>query len=163
FDVFAWNADCTNATLRFVADASDAMYGENRLATPNAFSVLGTPVDLNKVTCPTFHVGGGTDHITPWRPCYMTTQALGGHSELVVTSTGHVQTIVNPPGKPRARYFAGPGDVADADDWMKTATEHSDSWWPYWADWLVEHSGPTRRAPSKLGNRTHRAGEPAPG
>src|SRR5262249_33051018 len=65
FDVLAWNADCTNATFRFVADATDAMYGASRLAVPGAFHVLGKPVDLGKVSCTTFHVAGGTDHITP--------------------------------------------------------------------------------------------------
>jgi polyhydroxyalkanoate synthase len=163
FDVLAWNADCTNATFKFVADASEAMYGADRLAVPGAFKVLGTPVDLGKVTAPTFHVAGGTDHITPWRPCYMTTQLLGGPAEVVVTSTGHVQTIVNPPGKARARYYSGSGDVADPDAWMKASTEHAGSWWPHWADWVVERSGEDRPAPERPGSRAHPAGEPAPG
>ena len=63
-----------------------------------------------------------TKHITPWMPGYMTSQLLGGQSEVVITSTGHIQTMVNPHGKPRARYFAAPAAGPDPEQWMAQAT-----------------------------------------
>jgi polyhydroxyalkanoate synthase len=92
----------------------------------------------------------------------MTSRVLGGTSDVVVTSTGHIQTMVNPPGKPRARYYTGePG--ADPDEWMATATSHDGSWWPRYADWLIERSGDDRQAPAKPGSSRHRPLDPAPG
>jgi polyhydroxyalkanoate synthase len=162
FDILAWNDDGANLPARFYAEMLD-LYAHNRAATPGAMEVLGTPIDLGRVDCDSFIVAGMTDHITPWMPGYMTSQLLGGRSEVVVTSTGHIQTMVNPPGKPRARYFAGPEPGPDPEAWMAQAEAHEGSWWPRYADWLLERSGEDRDAPSGLGSRRHPALEPAPG
>jgi polyhydroxyalkanoate synthase subunit PhaC len=162
FDILAWNDDSTNLSARFDRDMLE-IFAHNRAATPGGVTVLGTPVDLRNVTCDTYVVAGKTDHITPWQPCYMTTQLVGGRSEVIITSTGHIQTIVNPPGKPRARYYAGPEPGPDPEAWIDEAEEHQGSWWPRYADWLLERSGPERPARTKLGSRKHPAGDPAPG
>jgi polyhydroxyalkanoate synthase len=162
FDILAWNNDGSNLTARFYAEMLD-LYAHNRAATPGAMEILGTPIDLGQVTCDSFVVAGTTDHITPWMPGYMTSQLLGGPSEVVVTSTGHIQTMVNPPGKPRARYFAGPEPGPDPQAWMAQAQEHEGSWWPRYADWLVERSGEERDAPATFGSRRHRPLGAAPG
>jgi polyhydroxyalkanoate synthase subunit PhaC len=162
FDILAWNNDGTNLPSQFYAEMLD-VYAHNRAATPGAIEVLDTPIDLDRVDCDNFVVAGMTDHITPWMPGYMTSQLLGGHSEVVVTTTGHIQTMVNPPGKPRARYFAGPEAGPDPEAWMAQATAHDGSWWPLYADWLLARSGEEGDAPSRLGSRRHRPIEPAPG
>ena len=162
FDILAWNNDGTNLPARFDRDMLD-IYAHNRAAEPGELEVLGTPVDLGRIDVDAFVVAGLTDHITPWMPCYMTSQLLGGTSEVVVTSTGHIQTMVNPPGKPRARYFAGPEPGPDPEAWMAAATTHEGSWWPRYADWLLERSGEPRPAPSRPGNRRYKTIEPAPG
>ncbi len=162
FDILAWNSDGTNLVARFDADMLD-IYAENQAATPGAITLLESPLDLSKVTCDNCIIGGQTDHITPWAPCYMTSQLLSGPSEVIATSTGHIQTIVNPPGKPRARSFAGPKPGPDPEAWMAQADEHQDSWWPRYADWLLERSGEERKPRVKLGSRAHPAGDPAPG
>jgi polyhydroxyalkanoate synthase len=161
FDILAWNDDGTDLPARFYCEMLD-IYASNRAAMPGAVTVLDTPVDLGKVDCDNFVVAGVRDHITPWSCGYMTSRLLGGSSEVVVTSTGHIQTMVNPPGKPRARYFTGaPG--ADPDDWMAAATSHDGSWWPRYADWLIARSGDEREAPARLGSTRHRPLERAPG
>jgi polyhydroxyalkanoate synthase len=162
FDILAWNDDGANLPSRFFAEMLD-IYAHNRAATPGAVDVLGASIDLSRVRCDNFVVAGMTDHITPWMPGYMTSQLLGGRSEVVVTTTGHIQTMVNPPGKPRARYFAGPEPRGDPEDWMARATAHDESWWPRYADWLLARSGDERDAPSALGSRRHPPIEPAPG
>jgi poly[(R)-3-hydroxyalkanoate] polymerase subunit PhaC len=162
FDILAWNADATNLVAKFDADML-SIYADNAAATPGAVTLLDTPLDLGKITCDNFIVAGETDHITPWMPCYMTSQLLSGPSEVIVTSTGHIQTMVNPPGKPRARYCAGPEPGPDPQAWRAEATEETGSWWPRYAEWLLARSGAERAAPKKLGSRTHPAAEPAPG
>jgi len=162
FDILAWNNDGTNLPARFDRQMLD-IYAHNRAARPGSLQVLGTPIDLGRVEVDSFVIAGVTDHITPWMPCYMTSQLLGGESEVVVTSTGHIQTIVNPPGKPRAKYFAGPEPGPDPEAWMAAADAHEGSWWPRYADWLLARSGEDREAPSRPGNRRYRPLEPAPG
>jgi polyhydroxyalkanoate synthase len=162
FDILAWNNDGANLSARFYREMLD-LYAHNRAVTPGDMEVLGTPIDLKRVDCDSFVVCGMTDHITPWMPGYMTSQLLGGSTEVVVTSTGHIQTMVNPPGKARARYHAGPAAGPDPEGWIAGATEHEGSWWPRYADWLLERSGEERDAPSSQGSRRHAPIDPAPG
>ena len=163
FDILAWNSDSTALSARFDADMLD-IYADNVLAEPGRATSLGTPVDLSKVGCDVFVVAGMTDHITPWKPCFLSTALFSGASEVVITSTGHIQTIVNPPGKARARYFAGPAVPGQTpEQWLETVERHSDSWWPRYADWLRARSGDEREAPTALGAPAYPVLEPAPG
>ena len=162
FDILAWNADSTNLVARFDLDLL-GIYAENAAARPGGVTVLDTPLDLSKVACDTFIIAGETDHITPWAPCYMTSQVLSGRTDVVVTSTGHIQTIVNPPGKPRARYYTAPANGPSPLAWRREATEEAGSWWPRYAEWLLARSGAERAAPKKLGSSEHPGAEPAPG
>ena len=111
----------------------------------------------------TYVTGALTDHLTPWKGCYRTTQLLGGQSTFVLSNAGHIASLVNPPGNPKAHYFAGPEPVADPDDWRAAAERRSGTWWEDWADWISERSGEERKAPSRLGSRRHPMIEPAPG
>ena len=70
-------------------------------------TMLGTPVDLRRITLPTFVTGAMTDHLTPWTGCYRTTQLLSGPSTFVLSSSGHIQSLVNPPGNPKMFYYTG--------------------------------------------------------
>ena len=81
--------------------------------------LLGTPIDLGRVTCDAYVVAGVADHITPWENCYATTQLLGGDTRFVLSSSGHVAALVNPPGNPKARYRTAPAGAnpASAHDW----------------------------------------------
>lgn len=162
FDILAWNHDSTGVTARFDAKMLE-IYQESLLARPGALEILGTPIDLSKVTSDTFIVAGMTDHITPWKPCYTTAKLLGGRSEIVITSTGHIQSIVNPPDKARGTYFADAEPVDDPDLWLRRAKQHQGSWWPRWTDWLAARSGEEVSAPEELGNDNYLPGDPAPG
>jgi polyhydroxyalkanoate synthase len=162
FDILAWNDDGSDLPARFFWEMLD-LYAHNRAADSGAVRVLETPVDLGRVRCDSFVVSGMRDHITPWDCGYETSRLLGGESEVVVTTTGHIQTMVNPPGKPRARYFAGAEPGPEPHDWLAAATAHEGSWWPRYADWLLARSGQEREAPAKLGSGRHRPLDPAPG
>ena len=104
FDVLAWNADSTNLPAGLHADFL-TMALDNALANPGRLEVLGHPVDLSRVTSDSYVVGALTDHITPWHACYRSAHLLGGDSRFVLSSSGHIQALVNPPGNRKASYF----------------------------------------------------------
>jgi polyhydroxyalkanoate synthase len=163
FDILFWNADTTNLAAGLHADFLDLL-GANGLAHPGSFEILGTPVDLGKVRCDAYVVAGATDHIIPWTGAYQTTQLLGGDSEFVLGSSGHIQAIVNPPGNRRSRFLTRHGPPpSDPLEWRAGATTNEGSWWDHWLRWLGDRSGDKRRAPAKLGNRRHPPIEAAPG
>jgi len=162
FDVLAWNADGTNLPAALHEQFME-IFRENALVRPGALTVLGTPVDLASITVPTFVTGALTDHITPWAGCYRTTQLLSGPSTFVLSSSGHIQSLVNPPGNPKASYFTGGDAGPDPEDWRATAERQTGSWWECWAPWTVERSGGLVAAPATLGSAVHPPREAAPG
>jgi poly[(R)-3-hydroxyalkanoate] polymerase subunit PhaC len=162
FDILAWNADGTNLPARLHEQFLE-IFGRNALVRPGAMTVLGTPVDLSRITVPTFVTGGVTDHLTPWDGCYRTTQLLSGPSTFVLSHAGHIQSLVNPPGNPKATYHTGSTPGPDAQAWRASAEQHTGSWWEPWAEWLLARSGEERPAPDALGSAAHPPLEPAPG
>jgi polyhydroxyalkanoate synthase subunit PhaC len=162
FDILAWNADGTNLPARLHEQFLD-IFGHNALVRPGALRVLGTPVHLSRITIPTFVTGALTDHITPWDGCYRTTQLLSGPSTFVLSYSGHIQSLVNPPGNPRASYWTGGEPGPDPHAWRAAAEQHTGSWWEPWAEWAIEHSGDEVPAPETPGNAAHPPLEPAPG
>jgi polyhydroxyalkanoate synthase subunit PhaC len=88
FDVLFWNADTTRMSARLHADFVDLAM-DNKLVTPGALTVLGTPVDLSQVNADAYIVAGIADHITPWQNCYRSTQLLGGESRFILSTSGH--------------------------------------------------------------------------
>ena len=162
FDILAWNADSTNLPAALHGDFLD-IFSKNLLVSPGAMRVLGTPIDLGAIETETYVTGATTDHLTPWRGCYRTTQLLGGPSTFILSNAGHIASLVNPPGNPKAHYFAGPEPGGDPDRWQAAAEQQQGTWWTHWAGWVLERSGNERKAPDRLGSRKHPAIEPAPG
>jgi len=162
FDVLAWNADMPNMTAGLHADFAN-LFLENPLPQAGKLTVLGTPVDLAKVDQDTYIVAALTDHITPWEACYRTVGILGGTSRSVLSSSGHIQAIVNPPGNKKASYRAADDPGPDSAAFFAGAERIAGSWWGEWSAWLCARDGETRRAPRSLGNRTHPVLDPAPG
>jgi polyhydroxyalkanoate synthase len=162
FDILAWNADGTNLPAR-LHEQFLGIFRDNTLTRPGEVSVLGTPVDLSRIDVPIFVTGAVNDHLTPWAGCYRTTQLLSGPSTFVLSNAGHVASLVNPPGNPKASYWAGGQPGADPDEWRASAEKHTGSWWEVWSKWVLERSGEERRAPVSLGSDSHPPLEPAPG
>ncbi|MBC3376047.1 class II poly(R)-hydroxyalkanoic acid synthase [Pseudomonas sp. SWRI92] len=162
FDILFWNNDTTRLPAAFHGDLIE-MFKNNPLIRPNALEVCGTPIDLKQVTADIFSLAGTNDHITPWKSCYKSAQLFGGKVEFVLSSSGHIQSILNPPGNPKSRYMTSEDMPAKAEDWMENSTKHTDSWWLHWQAWQAERSGKLKKAPTALGNKTYVAGEAAPG
>ena len=162
FDVLSWNADGTNLPAALHRQFLD-LFETNALCRPGAMTVLHTPVDLATITVPVFATGAMTDHLTPWKGCYRTTQLLSGPMTFVLSNSGHIQSLVNPPGNPKASYYTGQPPGHDADQWLAAATRHAGSWWQAWADWITPHSGAERAAPQALGSPAFEPMTGAPG
>jgi polyhydroxyalkanoate synthase len=162
FDILAWNADATNLPARLHSTFLD-IFQHNLLTKPGELRVLGTPVDLASVEVETYATGATTDHLTPWKGCYRTTQLMSGPSTFVLSNAGHIASLINPPGNPKAHYFAGPEPVEDPDAWLAQAQRRPGTWWEHWAGWVKERSGEERRAPERLGSRRHPVICEAPG
>jgi polyhydroxyalkanoate synthase len=163
FDVLFWNADTTRMTAALHRDMV-LMGLRNALVTPGEVSMLGTPVDLAKVTSDAYIVGGVADHISPWQAAYRSARLLGSKDNTYVLSTsGHIAALVNPPGNPKASYRTGPVDAEDPQQWLDSAEKNADSWWPHYVAWLAERSGAEVDAPKALGGEGLPPLGPAPG
>jgi polyhydroxyalkanoate synthase subunit PhaC len=112
---------------------------------------------------PTFVTGAVADHLTPWKGCYRTTQLLGGDRTFVLSNSGHIASLVNPPANPKARYWTGDPPGPDPGAWLAGAQEHQGSWWQPWADWITQRSGDQRRAAQRLGSEGYGILDHAPG
>ena len=162
FDVLAWNDDATALSARFSADTGRIVMNGSA-AVPGGITSQGTPIDLAKVTCDSFHVAGFTDHIVPWPNCYDLTQLLGGEKELALVKSGHIQSFVNPAKTAKYGYWTAPAGGPDPDAWQAGAMWHGGSWWPQWLDWMLARSGEAKKARVGLGSRAYPPLGPAPG
>ena len=163
FDVLFWNADTTRMAAALHRDMV-LMGLHNSLVTPGAVSMLGTPVDLSKITCDAYVIGGIADHISPWQATYRSAKLLGSKDNRYVLSTsGHIAALVNPPGNPKASYRIAQVTDGTPEEWLTEAEKSSDSWWPDYVAWLAERSGDDIDAPTTLGAEGFIAVGPAPG
>ncbi len=164
FDILFWNNDSTNLTAALHSDYL-RVYEEQPFAKPATSEIAGHSVDLTKVDCDLFIMAGVTDHITPWKACYRSTQLFGSRNiEFVLSHSGHIQAILNPPGNPKAKFYRASGAMPKTPEkWLSGAEETAGSWWPYWMKWLQDRSGKQVPAPKILGNKSYKPVGPAPG
>jgi polyhydroxyalkanoate synthase subunit PhaC len=162
WDVLYWNSDQTNMPAALHRDFVELGL-ENSLAKPGGVEVLGSPVDLSQITVDTYIVAGIADHISPWEASYRTTQLLGSAPRFVLSTSGHIVAMVNPPGNDKANFKTNENNPEDPAEWLDSATTHEGSWWPDWTDWLGERSGEEREAPKELGSDDHPVLGEAPG
>jgi polyhydroxyalkanoate synthase len=162
FDVLFWNADATRMPAALHRDFL-LMSLDNALVTPGKARVLGTPVDLSKVDVDSYIVAGVADHICPWQNCYRSTDLLGGSSRFVLSTSGHIAALVNPPGNPKATFTVNDSCPDDPEEWKKSAHTVPGTWWTDHVAWLAERSGEDVPAPTELGGDGYRPLDPAPG
>jgi polyhydroxyalkanoate synthase len=166
FDVLFWNADATNLSASLMGDFLH-VYETLAFTKNGEVEMVDHKVDLSKVKSDLFVLGGVTDHITPWKATYRSTQLFGSKDvTYVLSQSGHMQAILNPPGNPKAKYFIQKKDGAlpqTADEWLQGTEETPGSWWPFWMEWLQSRSGKQKTAPKGQGNAKHKPLDPAPG
>jgi polyhydroxyalkanoate synthase len=162
FDILYWSNDATRLPAKFHSEILD-MFADNRLVKPGAMKVLGKPIDLSKVVCDKMFIAGTTDHITPWKNVFDSAHAFGGKTDFVLSNSGHIQSLINPPGNKKAKFFLNPELTRSADVWLKQATTTDGSWWSLWQSWSSERSGGRRPSPTALGSERYKPMAPAPG
>jgi polyhydroxyalkanoate synthase len=162
FDILFWNADTTRMSAGLHADFVDLAM-DNLLADAGGVTVMGVPIDLSRIDTDAYVVAGIADHITPWQNCYRTTQLLGGTTRFVLSTSGHIAALVNPPGNPKASFQVNKTNPADPAEWLKSAQTQQGTWWTDVSAWLAERSGAVRPAPEQLGGGGLRPLVDAPG
>jgi polyhydroxyalkanoate synthase len=162
FDILAWSVDGTNLPAK-LHEQFLGIFQYNQIATPGALTVLGVPINLSTVRVDALITGALTDHLTPWKACYRSTQLLGGGSSFVLSNSGHIASLVNPPGNPKSSFWLGPKPGPDPDQWLEAATKHTGTWWEVWAEWNLKRGGRKRAASKGPGSARHPALAAAPG
>jgi polyhydroxyalkanoate synthase subunit PhaC len=163
FDVLYWNQDAVRLAAGLHRDFVRLAL-DNSLAHPGDLEVLGSPVDLARVDLDSYMVAGIKDHIVPWENAYSATLLLGGEKRFVLSTSGHIQALVNPPTPDsRASYLVASEYPGEPQAFLDQSATLPGSWWPDYVEWLGERSGDLRPAPKKLGGGGHRALGKAPG
>ncbi len=162
FDILYWNSDTTNLPAELHGELLD-LFTTNALSKPGKLNINDTPIDLSKITCDSYLTAGLTDHICPWKACYHSSKLFGGKTEFVLSSSGHIQSILNPPGNPKSSFRVNSKYPKAPEVWMKGAKAHQGSWWEHWKKWILERSDDTIKAPENLGSKTYLPLHDAPG
>lgn len=160
FDILAWNDDGTRMPAAMHSFYLRSCYIGNQLAR-GEMELAGTLLNLDDVKTDAYVLSAKEDHIAPWTGGYKTTQLLPGSVRFVLSSSGHIAGIVNPPS-PKSRHWTNPVNPPNPKAWLDGAAEHQGSWWEDWAAWIAERAGP-RREPPTLGCPTYPAVADAPG
>jgi poly(3-hydroxyalkanoate) synthetase len=158
FDILYWNADTTRLPAGLHRDFIRLALA-NALTAPGTATMLGSPVDLAKVDVDAYVIAGIADHLCPWQSCYRTTQLLGGPVKFVLSTSGHIASMVNPPAHPKASFRTSGANPADPGKFLATAATVPGSWWPDYSSWLADRSGGRVESPPGPGSDAY----PAPG
>jgi polyhydroxyalkanoate synthase len=153
FDLLFWNQDSTRMAAANHKFYLREFYNENRLAR-GEMTLGGVKLDLKKITLPIFAVATREDHIAPAASVFRGIQMFGGPVEFVLTGSGHIAGVINPPSKVKYQYWTKGKSMTSLADWQATAIESPGSWWPYWIEWLSQQSGgwiAARRPGAELG------------
>ena len=163
FDVLYWNQDTVRLAAGLHRDFINVGL-ENSFAHPGSLAVLGRPVDLGAVDVDTYFVAGISDHIVPWESAYKGARLFGGRQRFVLSKSGHIQALVNPPSADSRSSFRVAEELpATPEEFAAEAPQLPGSWWGDWDTWLAERSGGLKPAPKALGNATYNARGKAPG
>jgi poly[(R)-3-hydroxyalkanoate] polymerase subunit PhaC len=163
FDILYWNQDAVRLAAGLHRDFI-LMGLENSMAAPGEYVALGTPIDLGAVDVDTYVVAGLRDHLVSWEAAYRSALLFGGSKRFVLSTSGHIQALVNPPSpESRSSYRMTEEPSGDPQEFLRQADVKPGSWWPDYSTWLHARSGALRPAPSVLGSKKHKAAARAPG
>jgi polyhydroxyalkanoate synthase len=140
FDLLYWNADSTRMPAAMHSFYLRNMYQENLLVRPGGITLDGVSIDLGKIKTPAFILSTREDHIAPWRSTYSATRLYKGPVKFVLAASGHIAGVVNPPGG-KYGYWENDHTPETAEEWLASATQHPDSWWPLWQRWITKYGG----------------------
>jgi polyhydroxyalkanoate synthase len=162
FDILYWNADTTRLPAALHGDYLD-LYFTNPFVNTGKLTPNGKTVDMTGIKVDSYVVAGATDHITPWKGVHKTAQIMGEGTTFVLSNSGHLQSLINPPTNPKASFMIGTVNPSGPDAFVAAAEKRKGSWWLDWRDWLQARSGDEVMASASLGSERHPVLAAAPG
>lgn len=163
FDLLYWNDDATNMPAAMHSFYMRQCYQQNKLVEPGGVTMNSVPIHIDKVETPCFFLSAREDHIAPWKATYATTQHFKGPVHFVLSASGHVAGVVNPPAANKYCYWTAGQNPAEPDDWFDEAAQHDGSWWPHWGDWIKDYTGGKQVPAREVGGGKLKPIEDAPG
>jgi polyhydroxyalkanoate synthase len=147
FDLLYWNSDSTR-----MAAANHSFYLRNcylnNTLSQGKMELGGKRLSLKDITIPIYNLATREDHIAPAKSVFVGSSLFGGPVQYVLSGSGHIAGVVNPPDKTKYQYWTNGPAVGNYDDWVETAKETPGSWWPHWQKWiesLDEDRAPARK------------------
>ncbi|ACI98713.1 PHA/PHB synthase family protein [Rhodospirillum centenum] len=141
FDLLYWNSDSTRMPAAMHSFYLRNMYQRNLLVQPGGITLKGVPIDLRRITVPTFMLSTREDHIAPWKSTYAATQLYGGPVKFVLAASGHIAGVVNPPSAEKYSHYLNTKLPASPDSWFEGAKQVPGSWWPEYGKWVARYGG----------------------
>lgn len=149
FDLLYWNSDSTRMPAAMHSFYLRTMYLENKLVEPGGITLDGVPLDLRKIKVPSYIISTQDDHIAPWQSTYAAVNHYKGPVRFVLSASGHIAGVVNPPEAKKYCYWSYAQDAKKApkknpktpEAWFEAARKHQGSWWPDWDKWAKRHGG----------------------
>jgi polyhydroxyalkanoate synthase len=141
FDLLHWNCDATRMPAKMHSFYLRNLYMRNALREKGGVTLAGVPIDLSQSKVPTYFVSAIEDHIAPWKTTYAGTRILGGPSRFVLSGSGHIAGMINPPAANKYGYWTHDKLPPTPEAWFEGATQHEGSWWTDWQAWVRERAG----------------------
>ena len=143
FDLLYWNSDSTRMPAAMHSFYLRNMYMENKLVEPAGITLDGVALDLRNIKLPCYVISTQEDHIAPWQSTYAAVNLYKGPVKFVLSASGHIAGIVNPPDAKKYCYWTNAAKKAPKtpDAWFNGAKQHDGSWWPDWDKWAKRHAG----------------------
>ena len=152
FDLLYWNSDSTRMPAANHAFYLRNCYLENNLSK-GRMKMGGHKLDMHDVKIPVYNLAAREDHIAPAKSVFVGSQVFGGDVTYVMSGSGHIAGVVNPPYKPKYQYWTGPKPEGDFETWVKHAVETPGSWWPHWHTWIEQQND--KRVPARIPGGEH--------
>lgn len=153
FDLLYWNGDGANLPGRMVVEYLRDLCQSNKFCE-DGYVLLGETVKISDVKVPVCSVACETDHIAAWPSCFRGVAQMGSTNKtFILSESGHIAGIVNPPSKKKYGHYTSDAPIADPETWLADADYTEGSWWPRWESWLRERSGkmiPARDLPDEV-------------
>ncbi|WP_084482840.1 PHA/PHB synthase family protein [Marinospirillum minutulum] len=139
FDLLYWNTDGTNMPAAMHKFYLRNMYQHNRLIQPGGIEVDGVKIDISQIKTPAYFISTIQDHIAKWKSTYTGAQVHSGPVKFVLSGSGHIAGVVNPPNKVKYGYWTNDLIAETPDAWFAGADKHEGSWWPDWQEWITSN------------------------
>jgi polyhydroxyalkanoate synthase len=156
-----WSMDYTRVPAEMQCDFLDL--GQDNKLAKKELRVLGKRLDLSQIDYPVYVMAGTTDHITPWKACYRSTQLFGDDVVFVLTNQNHTQTISSRVDNRHLKYWVTRDLPEDPELALQSAQANDGPWTDHWISWLNERGDKPIKRKKRPGSKQYPVLGPAPG